>query len=255
MTNFPDNGLPEDFREAMVKQEQEKKVKQILQETTRGAFRELASRGPNACTPEHIGVAQKLVEAVREKDYPAILRILDKATLPAGTSLEVRECRETSFGDQSDLFIPLPDGRRDMDIFATLRFEDSPMGAWQAFLLHQMWHYLPLWWHSNYARRDYIYSKEDLKGTILGRSIEDSGVRRYMNLMGCRVASLNPDALALTPEIYFENGKYYITCCFWSDFGGLKREYALITLTDGRMEGFEIFDEKVLFAYDCGILF
>ena len=255
MTNCPDNILSEDLREAMKEREREKKVEQILRETARGVFRELASCGPNACTPEHIGVARKLVEAVSGNDYPSILRILDKASLPDGATFEVRECRETDFGDESKPCILHPDGHRDMDIFESFRFEDSPMGAWQAFLLHQMWHYLPLWWHSNYARRRYVYSKDDLKDTTLGRAMVDSGVRHYMTLMGSHVASLDLDALALTPEIYSENGKHYISCCFWSDFGGLIREYAQLALVDGRMEGFNIFDEKVLFGYDCGILF
>ena len=198
----------------------------------------------------YIDTARKLRDAVARKEYATFLRILDKATLPPGASLEVRECRETNFGDESELYILHPDGRRDMDIFETLRFENSPMGAWQAFLLHQMWHYLPLWWHSNYARRRYVYSKEDLKEITLRWSMEDSFLRRHLNLLGCRVASQD-----LAPEILLEDGKYHLSCCFWSDFGGLIREYAQLALVDGRMEGFSIFDEKVLFAYDCGILF
>lgn len=209
----------------------------------------------NLSNVEYVNIARELREAVARKEYASFLRILDKASLPPETSLEVRECRATTFGDESELFILHPDGRRDKDVFATLRFEDSPMGAWQAFLLHQMWHYLPLWWHSNYARRYYVYSKEDLKEITLRQSMEDSFLRRRMNLLGCRAASKDPDALALAPEIHAEDGKYVVSCCFWSDFGGLTREYAEIDLTDGRMERFFIVDEKVLFAYDCGYLF
>ena len=198
----------------------------------------------------YIDTACKLRDAVARKEYASFLQILDKASLPTGTSLEVRECRHTTFGDESELYILHPDGRHDKDVFGTLRFEDSPMGAWQAFLIHQMWHYLPLWWHSNYARREYVYSKDDLKVVTMRRSIEDSFVRRHLNLLGCRATSQD-----LAPEVLVEDEKYLVSTCFWSDFGGLTREYARLALMDGRMEGFSIVEEKVLFAYDCGILF
>ena len=63
------------------------------------------------------------------------------------------------------------------------------------------------------------------------------------------------DALDLAPEIVLDNGIYYVSCCFWSDFGGLEREYVKITLKDGRLDEFFEFDLETLFEYNCGIIF
>lgn len=195
----------------------------------------------NQCTDEYIRTAKSLKELVNKKAYKNIIKLLDKTSLPTTMKLRVQECEHQGSGAASRLFIDTPEKEHDYNIFKYLKFEDSPMGAWQAYLLCRIRHYLPLWWHANYDRRDYIYTREDL-----------SDITHFID------RGFNADVLKdfnVKPEIYGKEGKYYITCCFWTDFGGLKREYVKVSIKDNRVEGMFVFDEKVIYEYQCGILF
>lgn len=123
-------------------------------------------------------------------------------------------------------------------------------GIWHAFLLRYCWHYLPLWWHANYDRRDYVYSSKDLEKVIeqerLGNQIENFDAKQF----------------DVTPHITYKgNHKYIVSACYWTDFGGLIRQEVPVELVDYSGQGF--YDrakfgkekKKVLFAYECGICF
>ena len=189
----------------------------------------------------YVGIAQSLNDLVMKKSYQKVIDLLDKVSLPPAMKLKVRECDKQGTGGISRLFIECPDDPCDYNIYDHLRFEDSPMGAWQAYLLGRMWHYLPLWWHANYDRRDYIYSKDD-----------------YNHITHFIDRKFNVNVLSdfdVAPEIYGENGKYYISCCFWTDFGGLKREFVEVTIQGSKVKDLFVFDEKTIFEYQCGIMF
>ena len=190
---------------------------------------------------EFIQKAQSLFELVKKKDYGDILKLLDKASLPSTMKLDVQECNQQGTGSVSRLFVNTPNNERIFDIFDHLRFEDSIMGAWQAFLLNRLDHYLPLWWHANYNKRDYIYTKEDFDHIthFIDRGFDKSVLEEYN----------------IAPEIKGGNGKYYISCCYWTDFGGLRREFVEISLIDNKLKGAFVFDEKVIHKYECGIMF
>lgn len=190
---------------------------------------------------EFIQKAQSLFELVKKKNYSDILILLDKASLPSTMKLDVQECNQQGTGSVSRLFVNTPNNERIFDIFDHLRFEDSMMGAWQAFLLDRLEHYLPLWWHANYNKRDYIYSKEDFDHIthFIDRGFDKSVLAEYN----------------IAPEIKGGNGKYYISCCYWTDFGGLRREFVEISLIDNKLKGAFVFDEKVIHKYECGIMF
>lgn len=190
---------------------------------------------------EFIQKAQSLFELVKKKDYGDILKLLDKASLPSTMKLDVQECNQQGTGSVSRLFVNTPNNERIFDIFDHLRFEDSIMGAWQAFLLNRLDHYLPLWWHANYNKRDYIYIKEDFDHIthFIDRGFDKSVLEEYN----------------IAPEIKGGNGKYYISCCYWTDFGGLRREFVEISLIDNKLKGAFVFDEKVIHKYECGIMF
>ncbi len=190
---------------------------------------------------EFIQKAQSLFELVKKKDYGDILRLLDKASLPSTMKLDVQECNQQGTGSVSRLFVNTPNNERIFDIFDHLRFEDSIMGAWQAFLLNRLDHYLPLWWHANYNKRDYIYTKEDFDHIthFIDRGFDKSVLEEYN----------------IAPEIKGGNGKYYISCCYWTDFGGLRREFVEISLIDNKLKGAFVFDEQVIHKYECGIMF
>ena len=256
MTSFPDDSLQEYAKRASEEYEQWKKEREALRNAARERFLEAASGNKNGCSSDHIKVAHLLKEAAKG-DYGSIPAILDKASLPDGLSFGIKECdmESDSLGEASKLFVQTQDGKRDYSVFEHFRFEDSVMGAWQAFLLHQLWHYLPLWWHANYDAKTYVYTKEELSGTLLGKAIVNPVTRRYMLMMKSDVDTLDMESLDLAPEIYFGNGRAYVSCCFWSSFGGLIREYVEFTLKDGRLEDFFFIEEKTLFKYNCGIVF
>ena len=195
----------------------------------------------NQCRDDYVRMAKSLKKLVEEKSYQDIIKLLDKVSLPSAMKLGVQECEHQGSGATSRLFIDSPENARDYNIFEHLKFEDSPMGAWQAYLLCQIRHYLPLWWHANYDRRDYIYTREDF-----------ADITHFID------RGFNVDVLKdydVNPEIYGKEGKYYISCCFWTEFGGLRREFVEISLESNRFESLFVFDDKVLYEYQCGILF
>lgn len=201
----------------------------------------LVSEKQNLCGDNYIHIATSLKKLVHKKAYQDIIDLLDKSSLQPTMKLGVQECEHKGSGSVSRLFIETAENVRENNIFNYLKFEDSPMGAWQAYLLCQMWHYLPLWWHANYDKRDYIYTRKDF-----------SDITHFID------RGFNADVLKdfnVKPEIYGKEGKYYITCCFWTDFGGLKREFVEILIKGNRFEEMFVFDEKVIYDYQCGILF
>ena len=109
---------------------------------------------------DYVSVARYLHKLAMERHYDSFLDCLDKVDLPSGEKLIVEECDESGHGDESKLIVLLPNGEKDDKIFDHLIVEPSCMGAWQGCLLHTLWHVLPLWWHSNYSARDYVFSKE-----------------------------------------------------------------------------------------------
>ena len=253
MTNNPDTIIPKEEVHDTRELERQDKEDQIRLETAYDNYLKAARNDVNRCMPAD--VARRLWKAAEDMDYPCIPGIVDAVTVLEGASLKVRECRETNFGDESELYILDANGDKHKSIFNHLDIEDTPMGAWQAYLLHQIWHCLPLWWHSNYARRVYVCSKEDLATTTLGKARRSWRTRHMMWRQGSSYHSLDLNTLDLAPEILSWNGKYYVSCCFWSEFGGLIREYAELSISDGRMEELLVFAEKTLFKYNCGIIY
>lgn len=245
--SFPDDAFLEEAKAAMTEWERRKMEMQERKNAVKKEYQRIVTSGKNVADYAMVKTAQALREAVDNNEYDSILSILDKAVLPSGLAFGVRPCEMEgdSLGDWSKPFIQMPDGKRRESIFAFFRFEDSSMGAWQAFLLHQMWHYLPLWWHANYDRRHYHYSQED--APVFDRPLP------YFQ----KKVIIPPDfsRFDLSPKVYHEGGDYYISSCFWTSFGGLIREYTKITFKEEMLVDFFVFDEQTLVEYDCGIVF
>ena len=196
---------------------------------------------------DYAAVGKRLHKLVGEKKYSDFLDCLDKVKLPNGAKLIVEECDEgtSDIGDKSTLLIKLPNGESDENIFKHLIVEQSAMGAWQAYLLHKLWHVLPLFWHANYDARDYIFSKDDVNS--ISTFTED---KRERNAIIALISDFD-----FTPEVRESNGKYYVSSCFWSNFGGLIREYLELTFDGNKIADIFQFDSKKLYEYNCGIYF
>lgn len=183
-------------------------------------------------------------------------------TLPDGESLFVRlPSSKHGCGDVSSLYIapsiygqerefpfyffgesrePAPTEGRKYDIFQHIRVDDSLMGAWQALLLSQLWHVLPIFWHGEYDRRRYILTRDDLK-QLLSAPRTDR-----------RKPTFSSDDYYVTPEcVETGQGIYYLSWCYWTEWGGLIRETYQVSIRDGKADILYLHNET-LHRYDCG---
>lgn len=190
-------------------------------------------------------IGKSLHQLAQDKKYGKFLQCLDKINLPKGAKLIVKECDNSAndIGDESKLLVKLPNGETDEDIFNHLIVEQSPMGAWQAYLLHTLWHVLPLFWHANYSARDYVFSKDDANSVSTFRKEDHSAIVELISKFD------------VAPEVRRKDNKYYVSSCYWSDFGGLVRENVELTFEGNKVTNIFEFDHKTLYKYDCGIKF
>ena len=230
------------YKKEQQEQEVKERIEKAKKDTTIATY-----KSAKPFEDDYATVGEKLHKLVSEKKYNAFLDCLDKVKLPNGASLIVEECDNGTgdIGDESKLLIKLPNGETDENIFKHLIVEQSPMGAWQACLLHKLWHVLPLFWHANYDARNYIFSKDDVNSISI--FTED---KRERNAIIALISDFN-----FIPEVRRSNGKYYVSCCFWSNFGGLIREFFELTFDGNKIVDIFQLDSKTEYNYDCGILF
>ena len=193
----------------------------------------------------HAKTAQTLVERIKEKDYNSLMHYLDHLSLPVGVSLHVEECSHKGSGDVSKLFVQTSDGSKDLNIWNYIKADKTIDGAWDAYFLSKVWHILPLWWHANYSRRTYLYSKEDIENIHFfpGTEEESSLINR------------NIKTLINTPEVLESDGKFYVRCCYWSHFGGLIKESVEVLISPEGKVSINDIESKTLYKYACGVMF
>ena len=200
-----------------------------------------------------VRVGEKLVELVKAKNYDKVFGLLDKIKVKDGCKIKIDPYdREKAFmagGAVSSICIYdkegklLTDNFKD-DFWSYLQVEKSKMGAWQAYLVKRMWHYLPLYWHANYVRQEYVYAQSS--------KVEFEGV------LDDEEESFNSAIRAndVTPSIVQEGDKFFISACYWTIHGGLFREKYVVSF-----EGDNVVIKKIeysienLFDYDCGIVY
>lgn len=56
------------------------------------------------------------------------------------------------------------------------------------------------------------------------------------------------------PDVVKANGRFYVTCCFFTNFGGMIQETVEIAIDNGKAS-FHVIEQKTLVEYDCGIRF
>ena len=184
---------------------------------------------------------KKIHALVKEKHYDSISKHLNEMSFPLGTSLFIKECPTDETFGESEVMVKLPNGNLDKNIFDYITVEQSGMGAWQAYLLHTLWHSLPLCWHSNYFHQDFIFEKDDIKN-----------LRFYPN----HHVDLNElSRFDVSPEVRMNNNKFYISCCFWSNFRGLIRERYEIIIKDHKIVDLFNYENEILYPFNCGIRF
>lgn len=192
---------------------------------------------------EFVATGQLLKAIVEQGEYDSIMVCLDRLRLPEGCSLHVQPPERDGSGGESRVYVTDGNGDTTDRIFDVIEVEDSPAGAMQAYLLFKTRHYLPLWWHSNYARRVYLYSEEEV-GTSWMQFVEEP------SKMACKIRKKD-----LAPAVARNDGRYYISCCFWSDFGGLIRELVEVEIRNGKAVGFFDADYDKMIYYHCHVMF
>ena len=197
-------------------------------------------------------VIGKRIPTVEEK----ILYVLDKIQLLEDYGLQL-EYEERGIGGRTYIYVKEPNGNLSKNFLDFVIVDDSPLGALQVYFLSKLWHYLPMYWHGYYDRRFSVFSKDDLlkikvrsRKTRGERSLKPSDIYEEEN-------DLPEEALAcdVTPKVTRYEDKYYVSCCYWSEFGGLIRELVEIKIENNKVTEFLDANREVLYRYHCGIMY
>ena len=203
-----------------------------------------SSETPTKPCKEEAKLAIKLAQLVEDESFEEALSILDRIIVKDDNLIKIVPYYDKDtidyHGDTSPIVVYNEQGEWlstnfEDDFWNYLQVENSQMGAWQAYLLSQIWHYLPLQWHANYSYRDYIYSQSS-KGYDILREHFIAGKHQ------------------VAPQITQEGDKFLISACYWSEFEGLVREHYAVTFENDRVYVEEL-DANILYEYDCGIQF
>lgn len=201
-------------------------------------YSESSKHCDNVCSQLFINCAHSLQEAVEQRMFSRIALILDKMELPKGSQLEVKESNDDVFGASK---LSVADKYVGEDIFKVIKFENSEMGAWQAYLLHQIGFYLPLRRHALNTHRIYIYA--------------DSDLIKVSSLLSTEIDSQRFKESSVNPIVFFDGEHFFISCCYWSFSSGLIREYVEVRIKDGYIVNFNVFKQEVIYEYHSNIRF
>ena len=121
----------------------------------------------------------------------------------------------------------------ELDIRKHLNVEDSIEGAWQAFLLRSFLDKI------NSIKLFYIFSNDDVNSI---KTFRNEDLSNYL---------LSHD---ITPYIGKYNSKYFISYCFFSQWGGLIRQNIEISITNNQIASYRVFQGISLYRYECGFM-
>lgn len=127
------------------------------------------------------------------------------------------------------------------EMFLHLSIDPIPMGAWQAYLICISKTVLPFSGRKYYTKRELIFQREQLKDIC---SLEVHEIESLYNL-----------ETDLSPKVLIDRNKAIVSCCYWSDWGGLFRESVEIAfLGNGKLKIGDFTDENY-YKYDWGVRF
>ena len=175
-----------------------------------------------------------------ESNYPMILKLLPYLSLPEGASLHVEQCNQQGLGDISKLYVETPEGSIDYNIWDYISVEHSVEGAWNAYILYNLWHVLPMFWHALYERRFFLFFQKFTGFVDCLNKKDTESVRTALKQN------------YISPDVVYTNGAFYVSCCYFTNFGGLIQETVEIKIDNGKAS-FQEIERKTLYEYDCGI--
>lgn len=141
-------------------------------------------------------------------------------TRDVGALISVLDC----ISNRDEVITLSSRGNKNFDGYFVLDFQEalvefSPMGAWQVALLLISTNLMPLFWHSNYARKELVLSQEDLQ-----RLLNSGGIT-------IRNHQFIPSDVECTPVMRpLEDGRSYeVDYHFWAEFGGYFEQHVVVT--------------------------
>lgn len=140
-------------------------------------------------------------------------------------------------GNMNMLFL-----RKTFGIFKHISVKATPMGAWQAYLLCISKAILPFSGTLYYTKRKLIFTDKQLKDLASSLGEEEAP----------GLSSLNVD---VSPTVTINGKNAIITCCYWTEWGGLIRDEAKLTFYNNGKVKIGNIDTYTLYEYDIGVRF
>lgn len=128
------------------------------------------------------------------------------------------------------------------NLFNHLIVEPTAMGAWQAYLLSISKTLLPFSGHLYYTKRELIMTSDQLQQRRLWAGLK-------------KISDIVTTAKDVSPFVQMDESQAWVSSCYWSDWGGLIREYAKFSFINGRTFVPGDFYHETLYKYDCGIMY
>lgn len=170
--------------------------------------------------------------------------ILTDIYIEPGYTLELHLPEETGHGDNSHLCVCKPNGEKTDDIIHNLIVEPTKMGAWQLYLMNNITHVLPYFWHGGYNRCTYIFQESDIDGIL---------PLKFHDLSELSAQKLFVPSVEITEKS--EDGcTMLVRCCYWNNWRGLVKEEVSIRIENERCVSYER-ETTDLFKYHCGLWF
>lgn len=183
------------------------------------------------------------IDSLKKKGDDAVFYDLDALSLENGYHMGLRFAEQQGMGDESNYYV-YDNNNEDKDLLKYLHVDETPMGAWQVYLLMTSPTQLPTFWHGGYIERKFILRRDDLYDIKPLQNYELSDLLKQ-DILNPSV-EVEKDSDLMTAQIH---------CCYWNEWKGLVREHVEIQMQNGKVTSYEEKDKFVIYKYDCGILF
>ena len=184
------------------------------------------------------------LDSLKKKGDDAVFYDLDELSLEDGYHIGLRTAEQQGMGDESNFYVYGKDNDEDKDLLKYIHLDETPMGAWQIYLLMTSPTLLPTFWHGGYIERKFILQEKDLY---------------EIEVLSCYALSDLKARNMLYPDVEVKRNGDILTasvyCCYWNEWEGLVREHVEIQVCNGKVTSYEEKGKFIIFKYHCGIYF
>ena len=183
-------------------------------------------------------------DSLKKKGDDAVFYDLDALSLENGYHMGLRTAEQKGMGDESNFYVYNQNDEEDRELLKYLHADETPMGAWQVYLLMTSPTLLPTFWHGGYIERKFILQEKDLYDIEPLNCYALTDLAKSDILYPSVESKRNADVLAT--DIY---------CCYWNEWEGLVREHIEVKICNGKVISYEEKGKFVIYKYHCGIYF